>query len=207
MEIKKITDFGTDENCYVLYNEKNSGCVVIDPGNIFEKLDAFLSENGLSVRAVLLTHCHYDHVSGILKLKEKKAEVLASERCRENIKDSVKNVSLMFGENFSGDFVDRVLSDSETFNCAGIDIKCIYTPGHTDCSVCYLVGDKLFSGDTLFLRTTGRWDLPTGNYEQLSKSLKEKIYLMDDNIKVFPGHGGETTVGYEKKFNMSINME
>ena len=207
MEIKKITDFGTDENCYVLYNEKNSGCVVIDPGNIFEKLDAFLSENGLSVRAVLLTHCHYDHVSGILKLKEKKAEVLASERCRENIKDSVKNVSLMFGENFSGDFVDKTLSDSETFNCAGIDIKCIYTPGHTDCSVCYLVGDKLFSGDTLFLRTTGRWDLPTGNYEQLSKSLKQKIYLMDDNIKVFPGHGGETTVGYEKKFNMSINME
>ena len=83
-------------------------------------------------------------------------------------------------------------------------VKCIYTPGHTNCSVCYLFGKEMFCGDTLFLRNCGRWDLPTGNEEDLRKSVKEKIYTLDENIILHPGHGEDTSIGYEKKFNFYI---
>lgn len=208
MVIKKITDYNTDENCYVIYKENCKNCIVIDPGNVQEKLFEFIDNNSLSIETVLLTHCHYDHMSGVMAIKDKTgAKVFASQKCSENILNSVTNVSLMFGENFQYDCVDRILSDGEEFISAGINVKCIYTPGHTNCSVCYLVCGILFSGDTLFLRTTGRWDLPTGNFEELLNSLKNNLYLMDENIKVYPGHGDKTSIGYEKKFNMSIAIQ
>ena len=208
MIIKKIIDYGTDQNCYLLINEEIHECIVIDPGNVFEKVKRFITENEIKVSAILLTHCHYDHVSGLPELKEyTSAEVIASEECKENIKSPVTNVSGLFGEDFFGDYVERTVSEGEKFRVSGIEITCIKTPGHTNCCVCYLVEDKLFSGDTLFLRTTGRWDLPTGNYDVLTKSLRNKLYLMEDDIKVYPGHGHETTLGYEKKYNMSIGAE
>ena len=98
-----------------------------------------------------------------------------------------------------------ILEDGEEFTVDGLKIKCILTPGHTNGGACYLVNDeKLFSGDTLFLRSIGRSDLPTGNGEKLVNSIKNKLYTLDDDIEVFPGHGGATTIGYEKKYNMFV---
>ncbi len=208
MIIKKIIDFSTDENCYILHNEKSDKCIVIDPGNSFLKLSELLKKDKLCVCAILLTHCHYDHVCAIEELKNlTNAYVIASEECKENIKNPVVNVSYMFGENFFGDFVDKTMLDLEEIMLADMKIKCIKTPGHTNCSVCYLIENNLFSGDTLFLRTTGRWDLPTGDYNELFFSLNNKIYQMNEKIKVYPGHGNSTTIDYEKKFNMSINYQ
>ena len=202
MIIKKLVEFNTDENCYVIYGKDSKNCIVIDPGG--EKILDFLKESKLSVDAILLTHCHYDHTCCAEKIKDMTgAPIIGSSECMENIKSPFVNVSAMFGEGLHT-AVDKVISDNEIIKYSGLEIKCIKTPGHTSCSVCYLIEDNLFSGDTLFLRTTGRWDLPTGNYDELAASLKEKIYCLDDNIKVFPGHGNDTTVGYEKKFNLSI---
>ena len=100
---------------------------------------------------------------------------------------------------------DIVLKDNEELNIDGLNIKCIYTPGHTNCGVCYLINnEKLFTGDTLFLRSVGRSDLPTGDGDTLVKSIKTRIYTLDDDTEVFPGHGGQSSVGYEKKYNMYI---
>lgn len=206
MIIKKVTDFDMDQNCYILSKENKKECIVIDPGCAYEKIIKMINENEFTVSAILLTHCHYDHVFSAEKLKkETGAEIISGKKCSENIKNSVINVSDMFGNRIIGNESDKVLSDGENIKISGMEIKCIETPGHTDCSVCYLVEDYLFTGDTLFLRTVGRWDLPTGNFEILEKSLKEKIYILNDNIKVYPGHGNSTSVGYEKKFNMVIS--
>ena len=208
MVIKKIIDYGCDQNCYLLINEEIKECVVIDPGNVFKKLSTFLEEENLKVSAILLTHCHYDHVSELPRGKEySSAKVIATEECKENIKSPVTNVSGLFGEEFGADYVDETVYDGDVITISGIEIKCIKTPGHTNCCVCYLVEDNMFSGDTLFLRTTGRWDLPTGDYKTLVDTLRNKIYLMNDDIKVYPGHGSETTIGYEKKYNMAIGIE
>ena len=205
MIVKKIIDFDMDQNCYVINKEKNGDCIVIDPGGSTDKLKSYLIENKLNPKAVLLTHCHYDHTSGLEELKKNfDFKVFSSSECSENIKNPVLNVSEMFGKSFSGDYVDCIVGEEE-FSVCGLSIKCIKTPGHTDGSVCYLIENNLFTGDTLFLRSVGRWDLPTGSYNSLVSSLRDKIYKMDDEIKVLPGHGNDTSVGYEKKFNMSIN--
>ena len=110
----------------------------------------------------------------------------------------------MFGEILSLECVDKTVSDGDEFKIGDILVKCIKTPGHTSCSTCYLIEDNLFSGDTIFLRTTGRWDLPTGDFGVLGNSIKDKIYTLDENLTVYPGHGEKTSVGYEKKFNMFV---
>lgn len=206
MLVQKVIDFDMDQNCYIVLSENNNECILIDPGCAHEKILNTINENNLNVSAILLTHCHYDHVFGVKKIKEKTgAKVISGRKCSENIKNPILNVSKMFGDELTGDESDKVLDDGEVFKVSDLEIKCIETPGHTDCSVCYIVKDSIFTGDTLFLRTTGRWDLPTGNFDMLEKSLKEKLYKLDDGMKVYPGHGNSTTIGYEKKFNMSIN--
>lgn len=205
MIIKKVIDFDMDQNCYIV-SEDGENCIVIDPGCGYEKIVKELKESSFTVLKILLTHCHYDHMAGAERLKKATgAKIVSGKNCRENIKNTIINVSKMFGDELVGADVDEVVSDNEKFEIGGMKIKCIETPGHTDCSVCYLIEDCLFTGDTLFLRTTGRWDLPTGNYEMLENSLKEKLYKLDDDIKVYPGHGNPTSIGYEKKFNMSIS--
>lgn len=205
MIIKKVIDFDMDQNCYIV-SEDGENCIVIDPGCGYEKIVKGLKESSFTVLKILLTHCHYDHMAGAERLRKATgAKIVSGKKCRENIKNTIINVSKMFGDELVGADVDEVVSDNEKFEIGGMKIKCIETPGHTDCSVCYLIEDCLFTGDTLFLRTTGRWDLPTGNYEMLENSLKEKLYKLDDDTKVYPGHGNPTSIGYEKKFNMSIS--
>ena len=202
MEIKKIVDLGTDENCYILYSGKS--CAVIDPGENYEKALEFIRENNLKIEKILLTHCHYDHSAGagILK-KETGAPVAASEECKENIKYAHVNVSALFGHELKDDIVDEILTDGEEFYAAGIKFTCIKTPGHTSCSVCYITEDIIFTGDTLFYGSVGRWDLPTGNFEELVSSIKEKLYKMD-NMRVYPGHGEETSIEKERLYNSCI---
>lgn len=207
MEIKKVIDVEMDQNCYVIFEQDSQECIVIDPGNSYEKMFLLLKHLNKTVSAILLTHCHYDHISGLLDLAElSEAVVIASRECKNNINQVHINVSNMFEEKIDIIQIDKIVEDDEELMVAGIKIRCIKTPGHTNCSVCYLIEDHLFSGDTLFLSTIGRWDLPTGHYRDLEKSIREKLYSLDDEIVVHPGHGGDTSIGYEKKYNMNIKQ-
>lgn len=205
MIIKTINNYFNDENTYIVYDETSKDGVVIDPGCGDNLINEFVNKNNISLKYILLTHCHYDHISDVKALKKKyDIKIVSGEKCAENLPNSDINLSepglgYKLTEN-----IDIALGDNESINLSGISFKCIYTPGHTSCSVCYLCDNNLFSGDTLFLRSVGRWDLPTGDQATLEKSIPERIYTLADEINVFPGHGNKTSVGYEKKFNLFI---
>ncbi len=207
MKIKTLNNFYSNENTYIVYDENTKNGVVIDPGYRDSGILKSASDDGINIKYILITHCHYDHIEYLEQLREKTgAKLVSSENCSNNIGNPDINHSVSgIGITICAKKSEIILSDGEELNIDGMNIKCIYTPGHTNGGVCYLFNnEKLFSGDTLFLRSIGRSDLPTGNGEKLADSIKNKLYTLDENITVFPGHGEQTTIGYEKKFNMFV---
>ncbi len=204
MNIKIINSYKTDENTYIVYN--NGIGFVIDPGNSDEEIINFCKSSEIKIDKIILTHCHYDHIEFLEQLREKtKAELICSKNCSENIKNPRINLSI-FGltQEIEAKEAEIILKDGEKIKIGDMEVMCIYTPGHSNCSACFVVEDNVFSGDTLFLRNCGRWDLPTGNENTLIKSIKEKLYTLDENYNVYPGHGNKTTIGYEKKYNLYV---
>ena len=192
MEIKRIVSRGTEENCYLLIN--GTDAVLIDPGEDTFKI---LAEcEGYNVKYILLTHCHYDHIYSLSEIKGHKT-ALGSFNLMRNIM-CPKITLLSSCENLEGK-LDGFFKDGEEKDLCGIKVKCIYTPGHTDCSCCYLAEGCLFSGDTLFLGSVGRWDLETGNFLELEKSVRALLYSLPEETVVYPGHGDKTSIGFEKK--------
>lgn len=202
MEIKVLTDIYMDENAYFIIDNNNA--IVIDPGSYAEDVINFAKD--INIKYIFLTHCHYDHIKGVRKLREiTGAEICVTSECAENIKNPDINLSgAWLDEKIVIENPENILSENTDFIFEDIQIKTIKTPGHTNCSTCFIIGNDLFSGDTLFLQTTGRWDLPTGDEDTLRKSIKEKLYTLNDNINVYPGHGKKTSIGYEKKFNFLV---
>lgn len=194
-------------NCYFIFSEDSKDCLVIDPADsgdyIFEKL----SENNLNVKAILLTHGHFDHIYGVKKLKElAKCPVYAYKDEEELLKDPDINCSSSVGR--SEIIVpDAFLNDNEILNSCDMKIKVIHTPGHTKGSCCYYFfeDDILISGDTLFCESIGRSDLPTGSGRTLIDSVNEKLMVLPDSVSVYPGHGETTTIGNERMYNPFIN--
>ena len=207
MKVKTLNNYFNDENTYIVYDENTMSGIVIDPGYDADGILKALGDDNVKIKYILLTHCHYDHISDLEPLREKTgAEVVSSKLTSINIGNPDINFSVSgLGYALSAKSSEIILEDGEEFDVDGLKIKCILTPGHTNGGACYLVNnEKLFSGDTLFLRSIGRSDLPTGNGEDLIASIKNKLYTLDENIEVFPGHGGATTIGYEKKYNMFV---
>lgn len=190
MEIKTIITRDMDQNCYLVKNG-NKG-ILIDPGMDTELI--LKETEDIEINYILLTHCHFDHVFSCNYIDKK---IVGSEKLNSNLKNPGIVLCNIFVEKGS----DIVMQDGEEREFDGIKVKCIYTPGHTDCCVCYKIGDVLFTGDTIFKRNVGRTDFPTGDYDILEKSVRNIIYKMDNDTILFPGHGEETTVGYEKENN------
>ena len=196
----------TNENTYLVFDESTGNGLIIDPGCSMEQIGKMIDENNVNVKYILLTHCHYDHIMSVIPLKEKTgARIVTGDKGSINLGDPDINLT-PYGRGYKieGISSDIVLKDGESLELDGLSIKCIYTPGHTNCGVCYLCGNDLFCGDTLFLRSCGRWDLPTGNQHVLESSIKEKLYVLPDDTVVHCGHGSDTTIGYEKKFNFCV---
>lgn len=207
MKIITLNNYSTDENTYIVYDENTKSGFVTDPGCDSEDIIRAAENKNINIKYILITHCHYDHIAGMGELRKKiSAPLVCGEKAGINIKDPSVNLSLSgLGYSLSAEKSEIILKDNEELAFDGLNIKCIYTPGHTNCSVCYLVNNNtLFSGDTLFLRSVGRSDLPTGNSSELIRSIKTRIYTLDDNIDIYCGHGKKTSVGYEKKFNLFV---
>ena len=207
MKIKTLNNYINDENTYIVYDENTKNGLVIDPGYNCDGILKAASDDELNIKYILITHCHYDHISDLEELRERtKAPLVSSKWGSVNIGNPDINHSVLgLGYALSAKKSEIILNDNEELTLDSIKIKCIYTPGHTNCGVSYLInGKKLFVGDTLFLRSIGRSDLPTGDSETLVSSIKDKLYTLDDEIDVFTGHGSVTTIGYEKKFNMFV---
>ena len=203
LKIGKIVLGNVQTNCYFVYKENENKIIVIDPADKGDYLYNSFSEKGLKVAGIVLTHAHFDHVWGCNKLRElSAARVYAWEEEQDLCESPELNVSQMAGRPYIVT-VDEYLRDGQELTIEGISLKIIGTPGHTKGSCClYFEEDGfLVCGDTLFEGSVGRTDLPTGSWATLSRSLKEKVLVLPEETKVFPGHGASTTIGDEKKYN------
>ena len=204
MNIERIVSVDNNQNCYIVYDDSLEG-IVIDPGSDGEEIFDKIKKLGIRIKYILLTHCHYDHIEGLGILRKLTgAEVVASFECNLGIQSASINLSMLFSDQISEEPADLIINDSDIIKAGNMEIKVITTPGHTKGGVCFLIDNELFSGDTLFLRSVGRTDFPGGSSATLIKSIKEKLYTLDDDTIVHPGHGNDTKIDYEKRYNMFV---
>ena len=201
MRIITISPRGFGANTYVLTADGKTA-VVIDPAQ--PRVESELIRLGLKAEYVLLTHCHFDHVGGVAALRSAGAKVLCS-TAEKPLIGTAADLFEAFGAPRTLFRVDETLSDGETRNFCGIEIRTLFTPGHTRGGVCYLATDTdgkkyLFTGDTLFAGSIGRTDFPTGDIGELRESLK-RLAALDGDMPVYAGHNDETTLDTERRTN------
>lgn len=206
MRITRIAGGPLPTNCYILEDDTTGASAVIDPGFESEELMEAVLHSG-KVEAILLTHGHFDHISGVRKLqKETGAKVYLSADELLFVGDGALNLSGMFlGEPVAPFRVDIPLNNNDVIRVGNLDVRVIGTPGHTVGGVCFLAEDALFSGDTLMKLSCGRTDFPTGSYAQIIDSLRRLGELKGD-FRVFPGHGSATTLDYERRNNSCMGI-
>ena len=186
-------------NSYFLVNDFGQA-VVIDSGENYKKIKQVSEQYGFIVKAVLLTHAHFDHAGNAKKLQDDGAKIYISKLDAPKLLNE-DNLSGDFGRKFDYLTADYTFSDGDELNVCDIKIKVIATPGHTDGSVCFMVDNSLFTGDTLFYGSVGRTDFKSGNREQMVMSIK-KLFNLDGDYAVYPGHDGFTTLERERKYNI-----
>jgi hydroxyacylglutathione hydrolase len=191
-------------NCYLLYDQQTKEGVIIDPGDEAEMIGAEIDELEMIPRAILLTHGHGDHIAAVAELKNMYDLPLYIGAGEEALlADPSANISAFFDHPILAPKPDFAVRDEQVVTAGGIVLTVLATPGHTAAGVCYLeeTAGRLFSGDTLFAGSIGRTDLPGGDYEQLIQSIQRKILVLPDGVRVFPGHGPQTSVGTERNSN------
>lgn len=188
-------------NCYLVFDDNKNG-FLIDPVYPGGKIENYIDTNKINIEFILLTHTHFDHVLGLDYFKDKlKVKVYASEDSKNIADDPDYNLSRGYCDLTVN--IDQYLKDQEEFS--KYKIKAIKTPGHSLDSMSYMINDHIFSGDTLFNLSIGRSDFPGGNYNILINSIKDKLFIYDDQTKVHPGHGESTSIGFEKNNNPFLN--
>ncbi len=208
MILKCIPVGALQANCYIVGDADTREVVVIDPGAEWEKIQTEISKNEYKVRYIIATHGHGDHIGAIKDLKEgSNAEVVIHKDDSAMITDCKLNLSKFTGDGATQISHDIIVEDGDILEVGQYKFQIIHTPGHTRGGICILVDNKLFSGDSLFQNTIGRTDLPGGDYQQLLDSINDKLMVLSDDIKVYPGHGQSTTIGVERQTNPYIKVE
>lgn len=203
IEIKSMTLGMVATNCYLIINKENKEALLVDPADNALRISNVIEENGCTLKAILLTHGHFDHIMALNDLKKRyNVPVYAHEEEEDVLKQSSLNLSGSIGQIYTTQ-ADVYVKDGEQLKLAGLDVIVLYTPGHTKGGVCYYFPEEkvLMSGDTLFHCSIGRTDFPTGSMSQLVRSVKEQLFVLPDDVQVYPGHDSVTSIGYEKQYN------
>lgn len=190
-----------DENIYVLVDEKSNDAFIVDPGGNGDLLIKNIEALGCNIKYILLTHGHFDHVEALNEVVEKfKAPIYIN----ENEVNFMKTDKTVFG-NPPKEYL--LIKDGDVLPFGDDFIKCIHTPGHTKGGMCYLYKDVIFTGDTLFKASVGRSDFVGGDFNELINSIKTKLMILDNDIKIYPGHMESSNIGYERMRNPFLQDE
>ncbi|MDR3592954.1 MAG: MBL fold metallo-hydrolase [Negativicutes bacterium] len=199
----EVGSLGT--NCYIAYSETLRRAAVIDPGGSCEQILAVLHNEKLVVDYIINTHGHADHVLANLPLKKATgAPILIHEDDASMLESPQRNLSAWIGGGVSCGPADKLLKEGDKITVGDFELTVIHTAGHTPGGISLLSGSVLFSGDTLFAESIGRTDFPGGSYQGLIHSIQQKLMVLGDDVRVLPGHGPETTIGWERNHNPFI---
>lgn len=191
-------------NCFVLADGETKEGVVVDPGDETEAILALVRNKGIRVKYILNTHGHFDHVGGNRRMVEATGATLMIHQGDEPYFSRASRSATMYGLKAEDSPAPAAyLTDGQTITFGSCELRVIHTPGHTPGGCCFHLPaeGKLISGDTLFADSIGRTDLPGGSQEQLVSSIRSKLLVLPAETRVYPGHGPETTIGYEKSHN------
>lgn len=193
-------------NCYIVGSEETKEAAVIDPGAEFNKIDSKLKDLGLKPTMVILTHYHGDHIGAVQEFIDKyDTKIYIHKEDAKSLNDSSMNLTKsMFGKDIEVK-ADVELSDGDEINLGDLKFEIIHTPGHTKGGICIKVGNIMMTGDTLFNSSIGRTDFPGGSFEEIIKSIKEKVFKYDDDTILYPGHMSSSTIKREKQYNPFVN--
>lgn len=190
-------------NTYYVYDDETKRGLIVDPADSPDTIIAKVDSLSMIPEAILITHGHFDHVLAMNKVREHYGiKVYAGLTEKQVLHDMAMNLTSSFGMGQVFD-ADIYLKDGEEFETAGYHIKAIEVPGHTIGGMCYYFDKQgvLFSGDTLFCESVGRSDFPGGSASALCRGIKDKLFILPEHTKVYPGHMDETTIGNEIKYN------
>lgn len=200
MEIKRIRAGYLQTNCYIVTEEGQMEAVIIDPGIRVNLIRDYLKEKGKTASTVLLTHGHFDHILSVKDLQDMGARVYIHGLDADMLVHNKSSLAALVGAELKSCQADECFSDGDDISVGSLAFKVMHTPGHTRGSSCFLIGDALFSGDTLFYEDCGRTDLEGGSFPVIKESLK-KLMELDGDYKVYPGHMQSTTLAHERISN------
>ena len=189
-------------NTYLAYDDTKKGFIV-DPGGYSMALAETVKKEEIEIEYIILTHGHADHIGGVAEFQKEypQAKVVAYVGERDMLQDPAMNSSYEINRKAITVEADIYVNDRDTLTVGEVELTFVHTPGHTLGGMCILTPGYVFSGDTIFRASIGRTDFYGGSFEQIAKSIKERLYILPDNTLVLPGHMGETTIGYEKENN------
>ncbi|TYP50371.1 MBL fold metallo-hydrolase [Thermosediminibacter litoriperuensis] len=202
MFLKRLQVGPLASNCYILGDEHSKKAAIIDPGGDPEIILEAVNKEGFMVEFLILTHGHFDHIGAVREVKKSTgARIAIHEKDAKMLLSAEENLSSYMGCGFTQPAAEVELKGDEQLRVGDIMLEIIWTPGHTPGSICIKTEDVLFTGDTLLAGSVGRTDFPGGSYRELLNSIKTKLLTFDDDVRVLPGHGPESTIGSEKATN------
>ncbi|MBN1931071.1 MAG: MBL fold metallo-hydrolase [Desulfobacterales bacterium] len=207
MIIKSLTVGPIMANCFILGCKKTKEAVVIDPGDEADRILLSLAESKLTLKYIINTHGHFDHVGGNRAMKDATGAPILIHPLDAPLLKQISASAAAWG--LSADNSpppDQALEDGAVISFGNITLKVIHTPGHSPGGISLFTDGYVFVGDTLFAGSIGRTDLPGGDYNTLIKAIRKKLFVLGDDVRVFTGHGPETTIGTEKRFNPFVGQ-
>lgn len=189
-------------NCFIIGSKKDNKAIVIDAGGDHEEILKLLKKHNLTLQFLINTHAHFDHVGGVRPLQNLTGAKFLLHREDIPLLNHLNEQTAAFGLPAIGiPTVDKPLVDNDEIFIGAEKLRVIHTPGHSPGSVCFLIDNAVFVGDTLFADSIGRTDLYGGSYTKLINSIKTRLFTLEDQVLVYPGHGTFTTIGEEKQHN------